>query len=357
MKKKVMLVILAAVLSLAGTVRSQAAETSFYGYTWLRYSAIDTWKYNDGSFWTSTNSFEIPRCYIRLKTKFSDMISGQVTLDINNSSAAQSYVTTTTAGTVTAQTTVADWRMYVKYAYADFAGLIPDAVIRVGMQKVYFGTIDLWEYPVIQKEIVDLAGLLSSADQGIAIDGNIPGGWGDYQVALYNGSGYAKMETNPKKAGCVSATIVPFPGIWLRGSYYGDITTTGATDTQVDKLRSSAVLGFNFFPVNGHLEYIIPFNPKTGEQGSAAELFLQSKIPFDIAVLKNMDLVFRADYYKVNVDKKGTSANASDAGWIIAGFNYKAAEGLNLQFNAENKVFEKTGLHTMTYTAQTVLSW
>jgi hypothetical protein len=333
-----------------------AAETTFYGYTWLRYSVLNSVRDAAGTT-ASSNSFEIPRCYIRMKTKINDFVSGQVTLDINNSSKAQSYITTTTGGMVAAQTTVADWRTYLKYAYAEFGGLIPDAVIRMGMQKVYFATLDIWEYPTIQKEITDLAGLLSSADQGIAIDGNIPGGWGDYQIGLFNGTGYAKIEDNARKAACVSAMIVPCPGIWLRGSYYADITTSGASDTLADKIRGGIVMGFNFYPVNGHIEYVAPVAPKTGVSGAAAEIFLQSKIPADISILKNMDVVIRADYYKADAAKSGTNAGTSDACWVIGGVNYKAAENVILQFNVENKVYEKTGFSDTTYTAQTVLNW
>lgn len=325
-------------------------STTFYGYTWARYAVTATGTTD------SENEFLIPRCYIRLKTKVDEVAEAAVTFDLNNSEYAQSYIKTSDFNdtgnyTGSGPHKAADFIIYLKYAYLDLKNIIPEAVIRFGIQKVYFGAIDKWEYPLPVKEIMDDNKLLSSADLGLGIDGNIPGGWGEYQIGVYNGNGYKKMEDDPKKAVAASVMFVPLPGIWTRLSYYGDFKND--LQAKIDSQRVGVVAGFAFYPLEGHVQYSVPSDPSTTpvKTGKALEVFAVSKIPST-----PLEVAFKYDNYVE--DSTAAAAGSKDYAKVAGGMNWHVCENVKMQFAVENKTFVKAGTDAvMQGIVQAVFGW
>lgn len=307
--------------------------TKFYGYQWLKYenkvvgSAVDNK--------VDLSSFSVPRTYLRLKVTDTGY-EGNITLDINNTAGAQGVNTTVINITPTVVTGSIDWAAWLKYASLDLTK-IPgleqiDAQLRIGIQKVYFGTLDTWEYPLIDKEPVDRAGIASSADFGVSIIGRLPAGFGSYELATFSGSGYKKLDTNAEKMYNASLLVTPLPGIYVRGSYIHNITSDlGAVHSAITDFNASAVvLGYASGPIEGWTEYMTRFDAKSA-----------------VAGLKSGVLVGWSSYLGVNItdavqvnamwmqNNPDTKVQRDDRNIWQLGVNYKLFDAVLLQFTYE----------------------
>lgn len=321
-------------------------STTFYGYTWLRYTFVD-------NVTSAENMFSIPRCYIGAKIKTDSIAEGLVLLNLESKQYGQSQVSHTDTNTLAASSALADWLVYLKCAYVDLKGLlpVPGMKIRFGLQGVYFCLTDLWGYPVTAREVADVNGLMSSADMGVALIGDIAEGRGDYQIAVYNGTGYKLVEDDPKKAVAVSLKIKPLPIMWVRGSYFADFANT--LQAPVNKQRIGLAAGFDIPVLSGHFGYVIPSDPSvaTVKQGRAMELFLLGRIP-------GSPFEFGCKYDSYKEDVSSTAAAATDNSRVSGGLNWQIAENVLMQFDVENKMYDDTTKNRETsYIVQTKLSW
>lgn len=264
MKKKVLLFLIVSLTSLIFTTIAFAElTTKFYGYQWLRYTDVVYGKDKQGVSYMFN-----PRTYLRWKMEDKDVgWVGEITLDINNVKGGQEISTSSAntgatdadgAGTTITVTHThtydkasgkVDFAIWLKYAYVDFTK-IPflsdiEAKLRIGIQKNYFGTVELWEYPLIEKEISDLRKIISSADLGIALLGELPEGYGSYEIAMHNGKGYKNIEDNVEKQYTASLMLLPISGLMMRGSYM--INNVAAYGTPSKIKRATAFVGqYNF---------------------------------------------------------------------------------------------------------------
>ena len=156
----------------------------------------------------------------------------------------------------------------LKYAYLDFSNLIPipDLTTTVGLQKVYFGSIYDWSYNLIGKAPTDEYKYANSADYGISLNGYLPGGWGEYQLGIYNGEGYKNYGSNLKDnidpAFLANLRIVPTAGLTIGGSVMtngserklklADATENSSYNTQ---LLADGILRAAFGPLDIWAEY------------------------------------------------------------------------------------------------------
>jgi len=131
-----------------------------------------------------------------------------------------------------------------------------EAKIVVGLQKMYFGTVDTWAYPLVEKAMGDKHKVVpGSADLGLALTGYLPAGFGDYQMAIYNGSGYKNLDTNAEKMYIASMTLVPISGLYARVSYLKQITSAFNAAKTIHSNATGIVLGGATGPVEGWVEY------------------------------------------------------------------------------------------------------
>lgn len=234
-----MLGLIIAIVVFAIPVLSYAQETRLGGEFWGRYTN-ETAKYKDASGEyvnkMHKNYFALDRGYLDFRTKFSETTSARFTVDIFSTDASHEYekykdVYTNAQGSVDTlfseptKSSVDGAGLKLKYAYVDFANLIPipDMILSAGLQKVYFGSIYDWTYNLIGKAMSDEYKVADSADYGVTLNGFIPHGLGEYAFGIYNGEGYKKFGSTLKENMDFSylgnIRITPIAGITIGGSY------------------------------------------------------------------------------------------------------------------------------------------
>jgi len=327
--------LLAASMSFGMTVvpaTDTTPQLDITGYQWDRYAATYTDRSETGS------GFSIQRTYITTQVKGTDY-EGRLTLDINNNQ----YGEIVNATALPAQGSV-DWAIWVKYGYADLTNLpcfkMADIKLRIGLQPVYFGEIDTWQYPTIEKTVEDILSLVSSGDQGMAVLGNLPMGYGDYQIEVTNGAGYKKVESNLGKQITGSINIIPISGIGIRYSYLSNNTGEDGLNAMGQPSALFAAnevqaleLNYATGPIEGYLEGV----QSESKDSAATSGILQAVSAYlGVKVIDQAQVVLRYD--ETNPDTKG-SKNLQSAyapyNRYIAGVNYFLTKNCTLQFDYE----------------------
>lgn len=212
-----------------------ASGTKLSMKIWNRYTA----EWSDDNF--NKSEIAVKRGYLRLEPEFSENIDGRFNLDFFSDNDGQSG-----AG------------LKLKYVYLNFKDFLPlpDAVIKAGLIKHYFGNIYDWEYRTVAKALEDYTGVASSADYGAAILGGLPGNYGKYAFSLTNGEGYkmtgSDIDMNPEFL--FNLRLEPVSGIEVGGSvlYEGNFV-----DSISEKRYAYAgIAGFSSGPVEILGEYL-----------------------------------------------------------------------------------------------------
>jgi hypothetical protein len=337
MKKTVSLQKLTAGLSmflmtavLAGSVSAlDVGESKFYGYTWVRY----TYEQEEGE--KNENDFSIERVYLRWKMKLDDKVDSRITIQVSPKEYAQSKWDADEED----NKSIADWRWVLKDAYVDLGQYIPNGKIRIGLQKTYFGVIDKWDYPLIESDLESKQNLLSSRDTGVGIVGYMPAGFGEYALAVYNGTGYKHIEDNDAKAVCGSVSIIPTPGITLRASVY----TGKENEDEEDIKRCAAVVRFAKGDFSSFIEGL--WSEDGNVDGNGYSIFA------DYDLTEKLSVAGRIDKWDSNSNESGHETDR-----CIAGFNYAMAKNVLLQVNYQREDKEsESGVDIWRF--QTKFSW
>jgi hypothetical protein len=201
--------------------------------------------------------------------------------------------------------------------------------LMVGLQKVYFGLVDIWQYPLIEKNLEEREKLMSSADLGIGFHGLLPRGYGEFSFQAFNGNFYTHVtEDNTNKALCANLTLIPIPGIVLKSSFWVAKASVGDTViTQVDQNRYVGVLIAQYGPVTAFGEYLVTKNDQS--DGAGYSVFAEW------AVTDRLSLLGRYDYYDMD---NATDDNALSV--AVGGCTYKISETLLFQANYQRKIPE-----------------
>jgi hypothetical protein len=303
---------------LAGLVVFAYADAPIYGYFWTRFTYENPTQPEDVE--TNANYFSIERGYIRWKTKTSP-VSFKGTIDVSQKSDA---------------TNKSDWNIRLKYAQADWtlpyvADAIPDAKLMIGLQKVYFGIVDLWGYQLIDKNLEENEKKMNSADLGIGFYGLLPAGYGEFSVQAFNGNGYTSVtETNTNKALCANLAVIPYPGIMFKGSYWMAETPfqqDSVTIIQVDQNRYAGLVQLTYGPAKLIGEYLGTKDHETDGMGYSGIL------EFDIT--KTVSILGRYDYFDPDTDVDDNGHNL-----ILGGINWHISDVLLAQCNYHLKTYE-----------------
>ncbi len=298
----------------AGVIGFGYANADIYGYFWARYTFENP---TTPEVDENEHYFSIERGYIRWKTK-TKPVSFKGTIDIAQKSGA---------------TNKSDWRVRLKYAQADWklpyvGEYIPDAKLMIGLQKVYFGMMDIWKYPVIEKNLEEVEKKTNSADLGLGFYGLLPGGYGEFAVQVFNGNGYTHVENNTNKAICGNLAFIPIPGVMLKGSYWMAEQPVGDTIiTQIDQNRYAGLLQIKYGPVTLIAEYLGTEDDEIKGMGYTGF--------GEIAINKNSSILGRYDYFDKDIDTDDDAHNR-----VIGGFNYKISNTLLTQVNYQIKMYE-----------------
>lgn len=356
-----------------GFAAAAAAEvkTTFYGYNWLRYTDVVK-----GADIQGESTFSIPRTYLRWKMADADMgWAGEITLDINNVKGGQEIstssassgatdadgsgttITSTHTHTYNSASGKVDFAIWPKYAYVEFTKIPVMADLgmkfRVGQQKNYFGTVDLYEYDLIEKTITDLRKVMSSADLGAAILGEIPEGYGSYEFAVHNGSGYKLLDTNVEKQYSASVMVLPITGLMVRGSYTLANTSAHGAAAKM-KTAVDGVVQYVIGPVRMLAEYVCQHD-KSAASASKTGVSEGIMAMAVVDVLEWLQVAGRYDAWNPDTKVQGDETNL-----YIGGVNIKFNENILLQLNyqlEEPKYGGTTAQHVNTWLAQSKWSW
>ncbi len=292
------------------------ADAQIYGYFWMRYTYENP---TTPEVDENEHEFAIERGYVRWKTK-TEPVSFSGTIDITNKAKA---------------TNASDWNIRLKYAQADWllpyiGKTIPDAKLMIGLQKVYFGMMDIWEYPVIEKNLEEVEKKTNSADLGLGLYGLLPGGYGEFALQTFNGNGYSNVtENNTNKAICGNLSLIPISGVMLKGSLWQAKAPQliDSVLTQVDENRYVGLIQFKYGPATLIGEVLLTKDHET--EGFGYSGFVE------FAINKYLSLLGRYDMW----DKDESEENNSHTR-IIAGINYAIANNLLTQVNYQLKSYE-----------------
>jgi hypothetical protein len=297
------------------------ADVPIYGYFWARYTYQNptTPEVDDHD-----NYFSIERGYIRWQTK-TKPVSFKGTVDISQKNGA---------------TNKSDWNIRLKYAEADWTlphigEYLPDAKLMIGLQKVYFGIVDLWEYPLIEKNLEENEGKMNSADLGIGFHSLIPGGYGEFSAQVFNGNGYTHVvEDNLNKAMVGNLSLLPLPGIMVKGSYWyaeKPYQEDSITVIQVEQTRYAGLVQLCYGPVKVTGEYLGTKDHETSGMGYCGIL--------DFALNKTISILGRYDFFDPNTDNDNDGHNL-----MIGGVNVRICSTLLTQLNYQIKSYEDDAL-------------
>ena len=205
-------------------------------------------------------------------------------------------------------------------------------MVRVGQQDVYFGTIDTWTYPTIEKAIEDKNSVISSADQGISLVGKL-GGWGAYEAAIYNGCGYKLLDYDANqditdKAYDVSVLLTPIAGIYARASYYHKITTGFGAAKTLGYNASALVIGAASGPIDAFVEYLTANDASKYTAGSVSGVLVGWESYLGIKLTDMIQLHARIDTYDPD-----TRTHNNEVNTYIAGVNITMTNATTLQLD------------------------
>ncbi len=286
-------------------------ESQLKAYSWFRY----TYEQEDGV--TNMSEFAVKRGYLRWEHQFIEEIKSRVTLDFFSS-----HKDPHGAG------------LKLKDAYVDFKYLIPEGKITVGLQKNYFGLVYDWNYITIEKALEDKEKLVASRDYGISVGGNIPNGFGEWNLEIVNGEGYKKTgdDINTEIAYLGNIRVILLPGITIGASLLNE----NAKESPYEKRMLAAGVGrIAYGPIDVWLEYLWA---DRGDKNNPINSQGYMIMPILKDVLPNLDIVTRYDHWDPNMEEEKDGHER-----YIVGFNYhftkgpKGTPGVMLQVNFERK--------------------
>jgi hypothetical protein len=150
------------------------------------------------------NGFDIKRAYINVIGTISPLVSFRITPDIIRDSGSGSL-----NGSLTFR---------IQYAYAQlnfdrWTGAWEQSFVRLGMQQTPFIDFEegIYRYRFQGPVFFEREGAMAAADAGATFHSNLPKGFGDVHVGVYNGEGQ-KAEANDQKAFVFRGTVRPFAG-------------------------------------------------------------------------------------------------------------------------------------------------
>ncbi len=131
-------------------------------------------------------------------------------------------------------------RAYDAFVSADFKRDLTPSVLRgtlrVGLQKVWFGTAEYEEIETASSTLAKEEGLIDSRDLGITYRSDMPWKWLRFTLGLYQGSGYTSVETNIDKAFLAAIDLFPLSWVKLNLSSY-----TGKTAATINPYQGAVI--------------------------------------------------------------------------------------------------------------------
>lgn len=314
-------------------IAQEPGQSNISGTLWARYVAQRTGAKTDYS------KFEIARGYFGWHYQFTNKISSRFTVDIFSDDKVDSKYKALTHGA----------GLKIKYAMLNFSEIYPDAAIEAGIIKNYFGVVYDWNYTAIDKALEDREKVCASADAGVALVGYIPKGFGEYQVAIYNGEGYNKTvprDLDRFPIGSVNVRLIPIPGITLGASarygryewYAVPDSLKGLNDGLLTDLAGVARFSYKF--VDLWVEYISMTRQKDPDD-EATKAKSEGFMIMPIITLKPIQLLAKYDKWNPKIyTAKDAYTNLTAGINYIMKYDARGNPLVQLQVNWQRKAYE-----------------
>ena len=236
---------------------------------------------------------------------------------------------------------------FVKHAYLEWDNLIPHHQIYLGLTETNAlkNSEEYWGYRSIEKTIMDLNKISSSADMGIAVKGDITG-FLHHWLTIFNGTGYGSSEVDKYKKVGYALWITPLKGFILEGyaDYEKQDPETGTFEYAHDFYHSSGYTTFKGFVGYSHaygslgVEAFLRTNMNSGAKNVMTEFdavsasyrvtaaektdvrrFGISTFLTWITPVPKVKMFVRYDYFDRNLDDNVVTAFNTDTGILTGG--------------------------------------
>lgn len=254
---------------------------------------------------------------------------------------------------------------FVKHAYLEWKNWIPNHSLYLGISETnaFKNSETLWGYRSIEKTIMDLNKISSSADMGIALKGDLSKRLHHWFMVM-NGTGYGSSEVDRFKKIGYALWVTPVPGLILEG--YGDYENQ---DPKKANLSSAKDLypSRGYYTLKGFVgleqqlfslgaEAFVRINQESGsldlnDPNSKADVKRQGYSVFGswITPIPRLKAFARYDYYdpvtddNMLVDKNGKTGKDDENMLIIAGLDYIPKVNVHFMPNIVYKSYTKEG--------------
>lgn len=272
------------------------------------------------------SAFQIGRSYINVTGHITRNISFRVTPDI----ARETGVGSSLNGSYTFR---------LKYAFAQWNledHLTKGSFARFGIQPTpWVEFIDsVYRYRFQGATLEDREGFLPSADVGASFHASLPGDYGDFHAAVFNGETYTRPEVNDQKSIQLRGTVRPAPSQpVLRGLRLTGFWDHDAYVKRADRRRAIFGVTFEHPHLNAGFNYLAATDQistkATAIKGRAWSLFVTPRIA------RGWEGLFRVDHLEPN-----TAATAQTKQRTIAGiaywFAHQGSVASALMFDVDN---------------------
>jgi hypothetical protein len=267
---------------------------------------------------------------------------------------------------------------FVKHAYIEWSKLIPNHKLYIGIAETntFKNSETYWGYRSIEKTIMDLNKISSSADMGIALKGDL-GSVVHHWLTLFNGTGYGSSEVDRYKKIGYALWLTPVKGLMIEG--YADYENQNPNDAQTASVFKDAkdfsgsasyntikgFIGYDhprftigaeaFVRTNresGLKDVVVENGSITSSKVSDVKRFGYSLFGSVITPIPKMKAFLRYDFFDPNTedgvvtsfsDGKTTNGTDDESTLIIAGLDYNPAGNVHIMPNILVKNYSKSG--------------
>ncbi len=253
---------------------------------------------------------------------------------------------------------------FVNHAYLEWKNVIPNHVLYLGIGETnaFKNAENWWGYRSIEKTIMDLNKISSSADMGFALKGDLSKKL-HHWLMLMNGTGYGSSEVDRFKKIGYALWLTPMPGVILEA--YGDYENQ-------DPKKANLSSAKDFYPSSGYYtlkgfmglertffsigaEAFIRTNQQSGtldlqDPNSKTDVKRQGYSIFGswITPVPKLKAFARYDYYDPNtddtviVDKSGKTGKDDEHVLVLAGLDYIPKANVHFMPNIVYKSYSDT---------------
>lgn len=268
---------------------------------------------------------------------------------------------------------------FVKHAYLEWSNLIPKHKLYFGIEETnaFKNAEHYWGYRAIEKTIMDLNKISSSADMGVAMKGDLSKTF-HHWFTIFNGTGYGSSEGDRFKKIGYAFWITPSKGLILEG--YADYEDQNPNESQTETILSSAkdftgstgyftlksFVGYKnqkftfgaeaFWRTNkesGIKNVVIENDDIVGSTRTDVKRFGYSIFGSYITPINNVKAFARYDYYDPNTESnvytkfsggKLTGGADDETNLIIAGLDYSPQKNIHIMPNIIFKSYSQSGM-------------